>query len=98
MRRNLADVHSLDECVGRLLKKLDDLGLRDSTIVVFSSDQGAAPIQPPRKAERWTEAERKQRLEMQMNMMGCAGALRGGKDGMDGGGVRAPFSLRSRRR
>ncbi len=40
MRRYLADVSSLDDSVGRLLKKLDDLGLRENTIVVFSSDQG----------------------------------------------------------
>ena len=49
MRRYLADVHSLDACVGRLLKKLDDLRLRDNTIVVFSSDQGAGPVEPALK-------------------------------------------------
>jgi arylsulfatase A-like enzyme len=31
----------LDDIVGRLLKKLDDLGVADNTIVVFSSDNGA---------------------------------------------------------
>jgi arylsulfatase len=31
----------LDDVVGRLLKKLDDLGIADNTIVVFSSDNGA---------------------------------------------------------
>ncbi len=31
----------LDDVVGRLLKKLDDLGVADNTIVVFSSDNGA---------------------------------------------------------
>ena len=31
----------LDEQVGIILRKLDDLGLRDNTIVVFSSDHGA---------------------------------------------------------
>lgn len=31
----------LDEMVGRLLKKLDDLGIAKDTIVVFSSDNGA---------------------------------------------------------
>ena len=41
MRRYLADVESLDDAIGRLLKRLDDLGLRDNTIVVFSSDQGS---------------------------------------------------------
>ena len=41
MRRYLADVESLDDSVGRLLKRLDELGLRQNTIVVFSTDQGA---------------------------------------------------------
>ncbi|HEV3445885.1 MAG TPA: sulfatase-like hydrolase/transferase [Gemmataceae bacterium] len=31
----------LDDIVGRLLKKLDDLGIADNTIVVFTSDNGA---------------------------------------------------------
>lgn len=35
-----AMVESLDENVGRLLKKLDELGLSDNTIIVFSSDNG----------------------------------------------------------
>ena len=35
-----AMVHSLDENVGRLLDQIDDLGIADDTIVVFSSDNG----------------------------------------------------------
>ena len=35
-----AFVSTLDERVGRLLAKVDELGLRDSTIVVFQSDHG----------------------------------------------------------
>jgi arylsulfatase A-like enzyme len=31
----------LDDVVGRLLKKIDDLGIADNTIVLFSSDNGA---------------------------------------------------------
>ncbi|BDS05080.1 aryl-sulfate sulfohydrolase [Oceaniferula spumae] len=31
----------LDDCVGRLLGKLDDLKIRDNTLVVFSSDNGS---------------------------------------------------------
>nr|HMP16732.1 sulfatase-like hydrolase/transferase [Gemmatales bacterium] len=37
-------IHTLDESVGRLLKKLDDLGLRDNTIVVFTSDNGGLHV------------------------------------------------------
>jgi arylsulfatase A len=35
-----AMVASLDENVGRLLRKLDDLGLADKTLVIFTSDNG----------------------------------------------------------
>ena len=33
-------VESLDDCVGRVLSKLKELGLDDNTIVVFTSDNG----------------------------------------------------------
>jgi arylsulfatase A len=35
-----AMVHSLDENVGRVLDKIDELGITDNTIVVFFSDNG----------------------------------------------------------
>ena len=40
MHDYLGTVKSVDESVGRLLKYLDDEGLADNTIVVYSSDQG----------------------------------------------------------
>jgi arylsulfatase A-like enzyme len=94
MRCYLADVGSLDECVGRLLKTLDALGLRDNTIVVFSSDQGPAPVTPPRKTEALPAAKKQMRMEQQWNLLGYAGEFRGGKHGMYEGGVRVPFIIR----
>lgn len=44
MRRYLAEVEAMDANVGRLLQKLDELGLTENTIVVFSSDQGSPNI------------------------------------------------------
>ena len=35
-----AMIHSVDENVGRILKKLDELGLKETTVVVFMSDNG----------------------------------------------------------
>lgn len=35
-----AMVHSVDEGVGRLLEALDDLGLMENTVVIFTSDNG----------------------------------------------------------
>lgn len=94
MRRYLADVASLDDSVGRLLKKLDDLGLRENTIVVFSSDHGPAPVELPKKADDLSPADRQKRIMQQWNMLGYAGEFQGGKHGMYEGGVRVPFILR----
>jgi N-acetylglucosamine-6-sulfatase len=41
-RRYSEAVHTIDENVGRLLKHLDDAGLRDSTMVVYMGDNGFA--------------------------------------------------------
>ncbi len=41
-RRFAEAVHSTDENVGRVLKHLDDAGLRDSTLVVYMGDNGFA--------------------------------------------------------
>lgn len=35
-----ASISTMDEDIGALLKKVDELGLRDNTIIVFQSDQG----------------------------------------------------------
>ena len=39
-REYLASVHSVDRNVGRLMKLLDESGLTDNTVVIFSSDHG----------------------------------------------------------
>jgi N-acetylglucosamine-6-sulfatase len=41
-RRYSEAIHSTDENVGRVLKQLDDAGLRDSTLVVYMGDNGFA--------------------------------------------------------
>ena len=37
----------LDHIIGELLKKLDDLGVADNTIVLFTSDNGAEVMSWP---------------------------------------------------
>src|SRR5208283_1047305 len=39
-REYYASVHSVDRNLGRLLAMLDELGLRENTIIVFTSDHG----------------------------------------------------------
>jgi N-acetylgalactosamine-6-sulfatase len=91
MRAYMADIHSLDEDIGRLLKRLDELGLSENTIVIFSSDQGSAPISADGKKRGGKDAESQ---SMRLNAMGYNGIYRGGKHGMYEGGVRVPWIVR----
>jgi len=80
MANYLADIYGVDALIGELLQTVDDLGLRNNTIIVWSSDQGPAP------AGSKTDELR--------NMLGYAGGLRGGKGTIYEGGVRIPFIVR----
>ena len=84
MRQYLGDVYQIDRNVDRLLKTLDELGLRENTIVVFSSDHGPAPVVTGKKGAR----------QFSNNMLGYAGELRGGKHEQYEGGTRVPFIIR----
>lgn len=84
MRQYLGDVFQIDRNVDRLLKTLDELGLRDNTIVVFSSDHGPAPVILGKQVAR----------EYSKNMLGYAGEFRGGKHEQYEGGTRVPFIIR----
>ncbi len=90
MQVYLADIYSLDEDIGRLLTRLEQLGLRENTIVIFSSDQGAAPIGTDGKKDGKKEGAQNVRL----NAMGYNGIYRGGKHGMYEGGIRVPWIVR----
>lgn len=84
MRQYLGDVYQIDRNVDRLLKTLDELGLRENTIVVFSSDHGPAPVLTGKKGAR----------QFANNMLGYAGQFRGGKHEQYEGGTRVPFIIR----
>ena len=84
MRHYLGDVYQIDRNVDRLLKTLDELGLRDNTIVVFSSDHGPAPVVLGKQGTS----------KYSNNMLGYAGEFRGGKHDQYEGGTRVPFIIR----
>ena len=84
MRQYLGDVYQIDRNVARILKTIDELGLRDDTIVVFSSDHGPAPVLLGKKGAR----------TYSNNMLGSPGPLRGGKHEQYEGGVRVPLIIR----
>jgi len=76
-------IAEMDWCVGGILDALDRLGLRDDTIVIFSSDNG--PVLDDGYEDQAAELCGDHRP---------AGPLRGGKYSLYDGGTRVPFILR----
>ena len=72
-------VTDMDRHIGRLLKKLDELSMADNTIVIFSSDNGPAPI--------WG-------IDTAHSGVGSTGPFRGCKASLYEGGIRVPFIVR----
>lgn len=101
LRAFLADVKSMDDEIGRLLAKLDELDLRENTLVVFSSDQGAAQLRDTDGDDARPDKNGRNKREgsdidaIRLNAMGYAGPLfRGGKHTDLEGGVCVPFIMR----
>ena len=75
-----ANVSHLDHQVGRLLERLDGLGLRENTLVIFTSDNG--PVTTDWR--HWWE----------VNLYGDTGGFRGRKADLYEGGIRVPALVR----
>jgi arylsulfatase A-like enzyme len=75
-----AMVKSLDDGVGRILKAVDEAGIADRTIIVFSSDNGGYVNMP-----KTTDPEGHEHAEVTSNA-----PLRGGKGSLYEGGTRVP--------
>jgi len=73
----------MDWCMGEVLGTLDRLGLRENTLVIFSSDNG--PVVNDGYADGAAES---------LNGHRPAGALRGGKYSVFEGGTRVPLIVR----
>ncbi|NEE01015.1 sulfatase-like hydrolase/transferase [Phytoactinopolyspora halotolerans] len=78
-RLQAAMVAAMDDAIGRIIDTLDRLGLRDNTLVFFSSDNG-----PSAESRNWLDGE-----EVSYDG-GSTGGLRGTKGSVFEGGIRVP--------
>ena len=88
-RTYAAMITSLDDQVGRIVAVLDKRGMRENTLIIFSSDNGG-----PRSAVVASGAHSKEEREAsgvtQASLPASNGSLRGGKGSLHEGGVRVP--------
>ena len=88
-RTYAAMITSLDDQVGRIVAALDKRGLRENTLIIFSSDNGG-----PRSAVVASGAHSKEERAAsgvkQESLPASNGDLRGGKGSLYEGGVRVP--------
>ncbi len=82
-------VAETDDCVGRVLAKLDEHGLRENTLVIVTSDHGAAPY-----AGNTRKATVGQNRRLEKRGHYSSHIYRGYKFSVYEGGLRVPFVVR----
>ena len=88
-RTYAAMITSVDDQVGRIVAALDKRGLRENTLIIFSSDNGG-PRNAVVASGAHSKEERAEGGVKQESLPASNGDLRGGKGSLYEGGVRVP--------
>ena len=88
-RTYAAMITSLDDQVGRIVTELDKRGMRDNTLIIFSSDNGG-PRNAVVASGAHSKEERSESGVKEGSLPANNGNLRGGKGSLYEGGVRVP--------
>jgi arylsulfatase A-like enzyme len=88
-RTYAAMITSVDDQVGRIVAALDKRGMRENTLIVFSSDNGG-PRNAVVASGAHSKEERAEGGVKQESLPASNGDLRGGKGSLHEGGVRVP--------
>ena len=84
-------VAAVDDSVGSILKKLDELKIADNTVVIFFSDNGGLCTRPP----SYGEGKKKKNPSFLPTGPGCNLPLRSGKGWLYEGGIREATIVRA---
>ncbi len=88
-RTYAAMIASLDDQVGRIVAELDKRGMRENTLIIFSSDNGG-PRNAVVASGAHSKEERSESGVKEGSLPANNGNLRGGKGSLYEGGVRVP--------
>ena len=91
MQAYCADITAMDQALGRLFSYLKEEGLDESTLVVFTSDNGPGPLTPQIISE--SVVERYIDRPDLLNSVGSAKIYKERKISLHDGGIRVPYII-----